>query len=83
LTFDPDDFPESPPARSRPRLVRLPSRPAQVALLLAGAVALALLVLQVLADGRHGFISGQGISFANATGARLRQPATRDRSGQR
>jgi len=46
-------------------------------------VALALLVLQVLADGRHGFISGQGISFANATDTGLQRPATRDRSGQR
>jgi hypothetical protein len=47
---------------SGPHPVPEPSRPAQVALLLAGALALALLVVQVIA-GSHGVISGQDAPF--------------------
>jgi hypothetical protein len=82
LSFEFDEFAAPRVSPPGPRPVALPSRPAQIALLLAGTVALTLLVLQVLADGRHGLISGQGMPFDSAATA-IASPAAAPASGQR
>ncbi len=64
MSRDPD--PAESPRTRRPRPVHLPSRLAQAALLLVGALALMLLVAQITAPGHNGIISDHDRSFPAA-----------------